>query len=232
MPSDWLKALYRSNNRLLCLIYEFNFFPTRYMHRDWVEELLPDGYGTLYEKLLANPRAERRLSEFILAGRNIEGGPFHDFQELSHRFALLDPDSLGQLLLYTGIATGARWISHQIERTAVALLKESLGEKGYLFALKKAPFLIGNASFPSTRPEQNDKLLSFLLASAVQCLKLCLHDAPSSLVQRMLLKLPRELAGYWEEGGDLVVGDRRQVQMVMKRILFKEVSSEWAPYFS
>lgn len=232
MSTEWLKSLYRRKDRLLALLYEFNLYPTRYIHPDWVEEFFPGEGKGFFERLAARPGSERRLSEMILDSLDVERDTFHTFEDPCLRFALLDSSSLKKLLRFTGIACGARWISHQLTRAAVGRLNKELGEGGYLFALKKAPFLVGEGPFPSCAVEDMDDLLPRLERESVRCLQACMVGAPESLVRRMLLKFPRELARHWEGPGDFGEASRHSVFPVMKKILFQEVGAGWAPYFS
>jgi hypothetical protein len=231
MPENVLKALLRGKDRLFFLIYEFNCFPTRYIHSDWIKELLPGVNERLLAELSVNPRSERRLARFILARCDIDEDRFHGFEEPSQRLALLDPDTLRKLLFYAGIAIASKSISHLVEGAKVIAVKQVLGEDGYLFALKKAPFLLGKPDFPDLKIDGAGDLPSLLFENAMQYLKSCFGEAPLALTRRMLLKLPIEFMRHWEAEDDRIEANRALSQLLFKKILIQEVNPSWAPYF-
>ena len=232
MARELLKTLYRRKDHLFRVIYEYNLFPTRYMHPDWLSRLAPQLSEEWFRRLSANPRSERRLSRFILERLNISEHPFHDFEDPSHRFALLDSESLADLLFHTGVALCATTIAHQVERKKVMVLKSAIGDRAYQFALKRAPFLLGPVPPAPCRVNDPADLPLLAIQCGVHCLRACYEGMAPSFTDRMLLKLPLEYRLYWEAEESLFLGKARQAEGILRKVLLHEVKQEWAPYFS
>jgi hypothetical protein len=233
MTRTFLKNLYQNKNRLFYLIYEFNILPARFIHDSWISELAEWGVDKrLFHTLRDGSRAEVRLSRLILMKRGVHQDYFFDFQEPPKRLALLDGNTLQKLLFYTGLTLSARSISREIERTKVAALKKVLGEPAYLFAMKKAPLLIGSQDFTDVTLGEPEALPSILSERGTHCLKSCFGEAPPSLTQRMLLKLPRKFSTYWTTEETLSQEISAGAWSILKRVLLQEVNPQWRPFLS
>lgn len=168
-------------------ICQFNFLPIRYMHPTWFGAL-PD--GSLLERLRHCQRAEPRLSRYLLAHFDLAGHYWFEFAAPIHRIALLPSVSLIKLLFYAGLTLNAESIRRTLLRSDVIALKQRLGEKPYLFALKRAPFLCSPQTSPANLP-RDETLRAHLVRAGMRCLSSVFYDHHRALTQRLLWKLPR-----------------------------------------
>lgn len=176
-----------ADNDIAASICQFNFSPIRYMHPTWFSAL-PN--GSLLERLRHCQRAEPRLSRYLLAYFNLVGHYWFEFTAPTHRIALLPSVSLTKLLFYAGLTLNAEPIRRTLLRTDVIRLKQRLGEKPYLFALKRAPFLYSPQANPANLPH-DETLRAHLMREGMRCLSSVFHDHHRALTQRLLWKLPR-----------------------------------------
>lgn len=231
MCASFLKHCLQKKDRCFRRIYQFNLDLVGYLHEDWIGDYFPHVSRSLFALLVKHPRSRRQLSEILRHRLNVHDFP--DFEQPPQRLALLDPEPLCKVLFYVGIALHAPFISHQVQRTKVLALRSGLGNEGYLFALKRAPFLLDLKAFPAMKFEDFSDLPSLLSRRALICLKIHLQDAPPSVYRRMVLKLPKSFTQSDEEDTLLPSQwDRAKVELLFKKVLLQEVDATWAPYFS
>ncbi len=234
MSKEFLKNLYRGQDHFLHLIYEFNLLPSRYIHPSWLEELWGEEMEpALLDVLRSRGRGERRLSEIILTRLGMGRNFYFDFEDSSRRLALIDGATLEKLVFLVGLAVNYPSIARVVERKPLLALKSRLGERAYLFALKKAPFLLGRME-PSKGglDDLGDGLSSLLVECGMRHLQLCFSGEADALTKRLLLKLPSHWSRLWE--GETQVSDqsRFQTYLLFKKVLLKEVDPGWTPCFS
>lgn len=174
-------------------ICQFNFLPIRYMHPTWFSAL-PN--GSLLQRLRHCQRTEQRLSRYILSHFNLIEQHWFDFTAPVNRIALLSGTSIIQLIFYAGLTLNATAIQRSLLRKDVIVLKQSLGEKPYLFALKRASFLYPSPAAKASLPLDNG-LRIHLMREGIRCLSRVFQDQPRALTQRLLWKLPRSWAAVF-----------------------------------
>lgn len=229
MADLFLKKLIRERHPLAPLIFAFNLAPASWIHESWIEGTPKASW---FGRLKPSARARRRLSLLILREHGLEGTWCFDFREASRRVALLDGETLERLALFTGIALDASRISKIIDRDSVLRLKNGIGDDGYRFALKRAPFLLNAAAVPGPAGEPVDpsRFREHALSRGMAGLEACLAGEPAALVRRFRLKLPRR----WPErpSGEVPDGGKDAWWPLVRKVLLKEVAPEWSPCFS
>jgi hypothetical protein len=229
MTDPFFKKLLKEGHPLAPLILSFNLAPASWIHESWIEGALKSSW---FGKLKSSARARRRLSLLILREHGLEGAWCFDFREASRRVALLDGETLERLALFTGIALDASRIAKTIDRDGVLRLKRGIGDDGYRFALKRAPFLLnpGIAPDPAGEPADPSSFREHALSRGMAGLEACLSGEPAALVRRFRLKLPRR----WSErpSGAVPEGGKDAWWPLVRKVLLKEVAPEWSPCFS
>ena len=107
-------------------------------------------------------------------------------------------------------------------------MKESLGEDLYLFAIKRASFLIKRVPESFAKALGTDPV-NQLAESGRACVAACLIDEPIELWKRLSLKFPQELPRAHDV---LTDSSRPELWNLMRRILLSEVNPELAPCFN
>ena len=227
MTESFLKSLAMKRNNLLPLIYTFNICPAKYIHVSWIDHIIK---GVFFERLRKNKRAEKRISSLILERFELEGKYFFDFEEQCRRLALIDLESLSNLVFFAGTALNAKRLSGIIERETLLSLKKDIGEKVYQFALKRAPILIGRVEAPFVMEQQSSGYRQHIMQCGMKCLKACFDGEPAALTKRLLFKLHSRFSQDFEEQVQDIEKDR--AWNIMRKILLMEVNPGWAPYFS
>jgi hypothetical protein len=224
-----LKMLIKFNDPLLPLIYEFNFLPGRYIHPSWLEGLIEDD---LFNRLKKSRRAGQRLSPLILLKFGLDRTCFFNFEDPVRRLALLNGETLLKLIYLAGVSVHAGEISQVIERDSVLSLKKSLGEEAYLFALKRAPFLVGRMDFPPYPRKTTDYegFRDLVYECGMKALEACLGGEEASLRKRLALKLPRALVKDF--GKQPFFDHKEAAALMLEKILLNEVDPEWGPFFT
>ncbi len=230
MTTRYLSSMIRSRHKLLPLAYEFNTLPARYIHASRAGRYAGVD-GAAFAGLIQSRRAERMLSGRILGNAGLSERFHWDFEPAGFRLALVNGPDLLSLVQLAGIAVNAQQIAGVIQRAPLLALKKSIGAGAYLFALKKAPFLIGRTRFPFVREQTEfSGFKDYAAACGIRLLATCLSNAPEALTMRLNLKLPAEIKGI---SGSHYPDDEGEVAFrVLKKILIQEVDSQWAPFIS
>ena len=129
-----------------------------------------------------------------------------------------------------GTALNAPKIARIIERDKLLSVKKEIGESAYLFALKRAPFLIGPVEFSFVDDRLPQNFRSNVIAYGMKCLEACFSGQPNALIKRVLFKLPKSICGSFKP--EDLTQEKAKASNLMKKVLLREVGPEWAPYFS
>ena len=183
MPSDTLRR-----------VIDFNFFPSLEMDNSWWEaDWLPT---PLFDKIRSVKAAHRKLSDFILAHYQIKHENYFDFESYERQAALLCSADLKALLYKIGLIIESGTIASAIEKEAQQVVKKSLGEADYLYALKNniamsSRHTENNGSFSAQKVSDIKDFKSYVYQSGLRCLLGLLNDMPQGFIQRILFKLPK-----------------------------------------
>lgn len=178
-------------------LLDFNCLPLRTLHDSWYAGL-PD--GDLVVRLRGRPRVERRLNQWLLDRHGLNARFWFQPEQPFERLALLDGERLLKLVVYTGLTLNAKRIQHTLIGDDVRLIKQSIGQPAYQFALKRAPFL--GPLPPGLLPPSaySDDFYCHTSACGTRALAVAFaarRAGPDpALLARILFRLPRSLAGY------------------------------------
>jgi hypothetical protein len=148
------------------------------------------------ERLLESPRAQAKLADPVLDRLGVDPREEVDFGVPARRLALLDGPALVRLADLAGAALLHAQIGRVIDRAGVRRLREGLGAEVYFFAVRRAPLLIGPRSpaAPWVEHELTGDLLDQVRPAGLRCLESWLSGQPRPLAERVVLKLPSDLA--------------------------------------
>lgn len=218
------RDLIRSGSGLFDLIHRFNIHPAAYAHPTWFEPLLP---ADLFLALRKTRRGATRLSKMLLQQHDLSNETCYDFEYRRWRFALLPSDVLAKLTLYCGLASLHRQIATLVEKEALGRIKKSLDEKDYLFAVKRAPLIIGQMH--GIDLYWNGHCDVGRLAGHYGTAYFLSHftDAPRAVSERLAFKFSRH-----RQKAALEKPSNANGWHLFKRILVHEVAPRWQPLFS
>jgi len=249
MGKAFLKSTIKTNAPLMEAIIAF--------HSRKIETVLTDPYlskslspvgkyvhasGAL-SIMLRSRRARRRLTTNLSdLTTNLPESWFLEFREPKTRLALLEPETLRMLADYLGLALHAQTIARTIVKSHVSKIKKSFGKKGYLFAIKRAPFLLRNSaelaavadalmSPQCTRAAGSETELVHRIRRQGQLgVALCLSQEAPQLVQWLSVSLPETM--LQTHSVQLAPENSAILWKTVYRLLTKEVAPQWAPCFA
>jgi hypothetical protein len=225
VSKTFLKSLRRRNRALLARLAAFNTDPAAYAAPGWLEELAPP---FVRERLLASARGRRALSRRLARARDL-GGPVWDFRDARLRLALVDGAALERAVFLAGLAANGAALAKVIDRDHVAALRAALGEADYAFALRRAPLLAGPAAAPFADPDAAADPAGAARRSGARLLAACLSGEAPGLLARVALRFAPDRGPKFS---DEPHPDREAAGNVLRRILSREVSPEWAALFA
>ena len=130
-----------SNNlsaQYLQLVLSANVNPIAQIHTSWLTHL---PHGELCLKLLSSPESSLKLQEYLQYYYSWINKYEFEADKWPGQLAILSADNLRRFLLYLGAWYFSPQIKLLIKADSVAKIKSALGEDGYFFAIKQAPFL-------------------------------------------------------------------------------------------
>ena len=224
MDTDFLRQALRSKRELFVRFHQFSDQPGRYIHAEHLREEWNPG---LLSRLRSSARGRRKLTDWVRSRWALEAVDFREFETEAQRVALLDCAVLERLTSLTGAALYGRRIALVVDRATQTRMKEALGED-YLFALKRAPFLVKHLPDRLAEPLGEDTAGQLQEAGRI-CLMSCVADCSQGVLDRLALKLPPGFRVNRETA--LSDTERRDLWKPMKRILLSEVDPTLASCF-
>lgn len=219
-----VKSLIQRGDPLFPMIHAFNCYPGGYAHASWLEEhLRPE----IYNALRKSHRGMRGLSRVLLRQNDLQDKYCYDFYSPVLRLALLPPDLLGKLTLYSGLALNHRQLAALVDRQTLATIKQQVGESAYRFAVKRAPLLLGAESAWQRPWNGRGDFGAFAAQNGVALFLSLFHEAPPAVTLRLALKFPKKTVQ-----GAVVHRPGQNQWQLFKRILFSEVDSRWRSLLS
>lgn len=217
--------MFRSAGELAKRVHAFNFHPASYAHPSWFEALMPP---RVFKTLQANARGEARLSRVLLSRHDLEDELWYDFSRKQWRFALLPPDVLLKLVDCCGLLFQHRHIAATVDNSARAAIKEQIGESAYLFALKRAPLILGHLKqLESPVWDGHNAFADFIRRTGLAYLLSHFHDAPMAIAARLTFKFSQTQI---VEAASKV--SHREGWPIFNRILRHELDPQWQTLFS
>lgn len=178
--------MFRSADGLAKRVHDFNCHPATYAHPSWFEALIAP---RVFNMLRANARGEARLSRVLLSRHDLEDELWYDFSQKQWRFALLPADVLLKLVDCCGLLFQHRTIAATVDSSARAMIKDQIGEGAYLFALKRAPLILGHLKeIESPAWDGHDAFSVCIRRTGLAYLLSHFHDAPMAIAARLTFK--------------------------------------------
>ena len=222
----FVTKIIRERRDLFKLIYEFNHNIALCMNFSHMQKFIDESVAIF---LLSKRKGTRRLSRILSDRYGLSDDYYYDFEDPLKRLALVDQAALHQLMLYAGVAYCSEYISHVVSKKELEIVKEALGEDTYLFALKKAPFLVPHKPDLNLDEIQEGDLLEIILKSGQECLEVCFSDLPDSVTSRIQLKFSKHIEfDFKRKPSDEL---KNKTWSFLKMILTKEINRDLVPCF-
>lgn len=210
------------------LSVDFNLSPVGYTHKSWFADMpAPEVCSVLVDKGIGLSG----VSTCILDARDLSTRFFDGFAQSRARLALLDPEALGKLCLYVGVALRAEEFRTLLDRNKLDVIKRTIGNGPLDFAISRVPFLGAMPEF-SFEPEPDIGLRLRLTAIGLAYSVCPMAFAQRSYRDRLALKFPQALSATW---GDTAMSDAAPIDVgVLPGVTYKvmkEFVPQWLPLF-
>ncbi len=225
--SALLKEFYQRKDELFSLICHFNAAPAEYIHPSHLASAIPKA---VFDALLASERGKTKLNELVLQKFKLKGAFHTDFRLLHLRLALLDPQTLANLVLHAGAIYYSKNIVQVVEKKALLDIKEKIGEAIYTFAVKKAPLFNRLKPQITTLSPNPSNLYLGIIAAGQRMLEHLFSSEPASIQQRLQLKLPADYSWSFTRSG--TEAERTNIYSFLHRLLIKEINPNWQLCFT
>ncbi|WP_422134875.1 SctK family type III secretion system sorting platform protein [Endozoicomonas sp. ALD040] len=215
-------------------IAEFNLYLVRFIHHSWLQTIK---LSPLVKQLRKAGNADFHLSHFLLKEFDLSNDFDYDFDEKHKRVALADEEAITKLAFYLGIILNESVIRNTLRKRERLLLKKTLGEDGFRFAVKKAQFFsrIGTDLGPSFLIDWDhlDSFKRYLTQSGFQVLGRAFSESSPAFIKRLELKLPvsfRDTIWSSDRSSEKSDLDINQCKTLVVKV-HKEVNREWRHLF-
>ena len=209
---------------LVALVREFAFFPHRYAHPSWTENLLP---AALWRCLASSRRSEGRLAAHLAEQIGFAVGQTYDFADPRQRLWLLPGDLLLPALRRLGLALNAGGVVRTIDRQHAMRLRRELDPEDQGFVFKRAPLLVDMAAPADLDLPAEEPLPVVFERSGLAAAGGLLAEVPEGVLQRLRLKLPKHLAPH-------VAGAEGSIERAwpLARKIVKDMAPQWNGLFA
>jgi hypothetical protein len=155
--------------------------------------------------------------------------PFWDFSEESRCLALLEPDTLDELVLFYGASLHAPEIARVILGKELARLREALGERAHSYALQRGQYRMPVARGEFAARDRELPLAERVVLHGKEAFGIIVAGWPQTLQRRVQTVLAVVLP---PETMPVSAALQNGIWFDMKKILLTEVASAWAPCFA
>ena len=180
------------NNNLKSII-EFNSYLIRFIHNSW---LIDDPYLDIIKKTKEDNLVDYQLSQYLLKKFNLSNKFYYDFNEDYKKIVFANYSILEKIALYIGIIFNEKIIRVNILKSQRDNLVACLGEKEYLFATRKARFILPGTNFTiadNIIPWNNlDSFKNFLYITGFKLLSYLFDDTSMAFKTRFLIKIDKK----------------------------------------
>jgi len=188
--SGWYVQQAKANPDLFRVVYDFNCRPQFWLHTAVVEKL---PHAAVVRALAGAVHGGDHLSAWLSKTLGLDSQEaVWEFQESRRRLVLLSPHSLSHLARFAGAALCWPRLSSIIGRAQIREVKDAIGEDAYSFALRRARLLV--AQDDTLVPQADEPLVPQVIEAGWNLLATAASDDADSVQQRLMLKLPPEVA--------------------------------------
>lgn len=226
----FINAMLQRPDDLLRLVCAFNVDPLGFVHPSRLERFVS---APISDYLGKSRRVHRKLARMLMEKLGIDGlsNRFYHFEEAHYRLALVENETLIQLLNWVGAAYYSQQIKRLVSKEQVIALQKAIGSDGYEFAVKRAPFLISPEALKlSAYEESPSDIVAAVRKAGVECFEICFAGAPISFQKRFSLKFPEGIEFDFTRVAD--PEDQKRAWKFLRKILIREISPKWAGCFT
>jgi len=211
-------------------IRSFNYRPASWARPDRLDPLRPKGLDL--EALRVHPRAERRVSRWLIGRWGLAEPYVFDFDSEAQRLALMPAATLESLSERLGLLRYGPVLRTLIARADRQRVAEALGEERRHYAVSRSRLYM-----PTSPTDENETMehrrevpsLAEVMREGWQGLLSCIDTRNPALRRRLELKLPPEVT---LDDGAAPAGEDRSPWPLLRRVIKLEFPSEWtACYF-
>ena len=181
------------NNNNLKSIIEFNWYLIRFIHNSW---LINDPYLDIIQKTKEDNLVDYQLSQYLLKKFNLLNKFYYDFNEDYKKIVFAHHSILEKIALYIGIVFNEKAIRTHVLKSEHNKLVACLGEEEYLFATRKARFMLPEDNITIDKhliPWNNlDSFKLFLYTTGFKLLSYVFKDTPVAFKNRLLIKIDKK----------------------------------------
>ncbi len=229
-----LKKIISSSDPSFPSTYAFNYLPSRYIHEDWLKQVLGDfSNKELQGKICKSPFSDARLNRLILSQFGLVGQYCYDFDDFARRLALMPNNELQKIIKTIGMIPYVDDLKKIIDKKHVEQIRACIGLKEYRFLITRVPFLLSEKFLSQinaiqVKPFDLDHIEMLCFENGINFLLLWIEDQPLSISQRLRLKLKTGL--NWESDEQFKNLSFNNVQTMFKKII-REVVPTWRHLF-
>jgi hypothetical protein len=217
-------AAFDNNN--LKLIIEFNHYLSRFIHNSWI---IDDPYLDIINKIKEDTNVDYQLSQYLLKKFNLLNKFYYDFNEDYKKVIFANHLTLEKLAFYIGIIFNEKIIRVNILKSQHNKLIACLGKEEYLFATRKARFLLPQENFTLDNnmiPWDNlDSFKNFLYLTGFKLLSYLFNDTSMAFKTRLLIKIDKKWRNAFNMPHDYYKLSKSKCSSLVIKI-FKEVNNK------
>ena len=185
-------------------LIEFNYSPAIYTDSSWLSDVA--GAENVIKEMHKSSMARPWLSRFILKRFAIDSQFDFDFDDKLKQVALFDKTELVTAIFFAGLCLNAYWIRNIIRREHRQSVISCIGEDGYIFASKKAPYISGQLGdhYPTQFQvdwAQPENLKKHIFRTGLRLTGFIFSKENEAFRHRFLLKFPSASKQYFEDPG-------------------------------
>ena len=171
----------------LLAVTEFNYYPNRYIHRDWVRRL---ENAAIISKLLKRAHSEDNLAQYLLERFELKDKLWYEFDTPLRQLMLQPRRDILRVVMFAGALLNSGHVRRAIHRDEVLCLRRGFGDVLFDFALNEAPLSFDLAHLPRiAAPSAESDMQAHLAGSGLWCLGRAVEGEPAAIVERLYLKM-------------------------------------------
>ncbi|MGU9978139.1 MAG: SctK family type III secretion system sorting platform protein [Candidatus Oxydemutatoraceae bacterium WSBS_2016_MAG_OTU14] len=176
---------------LLTKWVQFNYFPLTYSDPSWIT---PEWMKLSTQALQGlNKHGQFYASQLMLKHYEFSQHAIFDGGAKIREIILLDREHLVRVSTLIGLVTYSKSIARVILGKERKVIRDTIGEKNYNFAIKKGVYLLDDVGLNEWIPDlpPSETMMEDFLKIGVQALATLTQELPQALSQRVQFKFPR-----------------------------------------